>query len=125
MRFDVRVDGRHAVLEVERTGARCRFRYTGADEHFAVEVRDPRELASGVDAAGSTGTQSIAAPMPGKVIRILAEQGQQVEAGQGIVVVEAMKMQDELQAPKAGVLVAVRAAAGDAVTAGQVLAIIE
>ena len=50
--------------------------------------------------------------MPGKVVRVLVEQGNTVEAGAGIIVVEAMKMQNEMKAPKAGVVVSINAASG-------------
>jgi biotin carboxyl carrier protein len=63
--------------------------------------------------------------MPGRVVRVLAQAGDKVEANQGIVVIEAMKMQNELKSPKAGVVVEVRVSAGDTVAAGQVLAVIE
>jgi biotin carboxyl carrier protein len=63
--------------------------------------------------------------MPGKVVRVLVQVGAQVEAGAGIVVVEAMKMQNEMKAPKAGAVVAINAAVGATVNAGDVLAVIE
>lgn len=96
----------------------------GAD-HFRVEVVDPRELSSSAAAGAGTGRQEIAAPMPGRVVRVLVEEGQQVEAGQGIVVVEAMKMQNEMQSPKQGTVVSVRAKEGEAVAAAEVLAVVE
>jgi biotin carboxyl carrier protein len=63
--------------------------------------------------------------MPGKVVRILVEQGGEVAAGDGIVVVEAMKMQNELKSPKAGIVSSLHAEVGGTVNAGDVLAIIE
>ena len=63
--------------------------------------------------------------MPGKVVRVLVERGQEVEAGAGLVVVEAMKMQNELKSPKAGTVVELRAAPGATVNAGDVLVVIE
>ena len=65
------------------------------------------------------------ASMPGKVVRFLVEENAQVEAGQGVVVVEAMKMQNEIKSPKAGIVVKLAVAAGAAVNAGDVLAIVE
>jgi biotin carboxyl carrier protein len=91
----------------------------------SVAIRDPRELTSrGTKGAGS-GRQSIAAPMPGKVVRVLVANGDHVEAGQGLVVVEAMKMQNEMKAPRAGIIVEVKAAPGATVTAGDILIVIE
>jgi biotin carboxyl carrier protein len=96
-----------------------------AGEHFAVSVRDPRELAADASGDIAAGPAAIRAPMPGKVIRVLVELEQAVEAGQGVIVVEAMKMQNEMRAPKSGVVKAVQVQPGDGVSAGQVLAIIE
>jgi biotin carboxyl carrier protein len=63
--------------------------------------------------------------MPGKIVRVLVEVGAQVEAGAGVIVVEAMKMQNEMKAPKAGVVVLVRTDESATVNAGDVLAVIE
>jgi biotin carboxyl carrier protein len=63
--------------------------------------------------------------MPGKVVRVLVKPGETVAAGQGLLVVEAMKMQNEMRAPKAGRVVAVPAGEGATVAAGAVLATIE
>jgi acetyl/propionyl-CoA carboxylase alpha subunit len=75
--------------------------------------------------AGAEGMQTLVAPMPGKVVAILAGPGTRVERGQGVIVVEAMKMQNEVKAPKEGIVAEVRVNVGDAVTAGQVLAVVE
>ncbi len=92
---------------------------------FAVEVRDPRRWDSRLKGALAEGRQNVSAPMPGKVVRVLIAEGDVVEAGQGIAVVEAMKMQNEMKAPKAGRVLSVSARQGDTVAAGQVLAVIE
>ena len=63
--------------------------------------------------------------MPGKVVRILVAIGDQVNAGAGIVVVEAMKMQNEMKTPKAGKVTALDIQIGDTVNGGDVLAVIE
>jgi biotin carboxyl carrier protein len=62
--------------------------------------------------------------MPGKIVRVLAAVGDMVEAGQGVVVVEAMKMQNEMKAPRAGRVVTLSAREGASVSAGEVLATI-
>ena len=95
-------------------------------ERFNVAVRDPRSFRSRHRAgAGEQGVMKIKAPMPGKVVRILAAVGTQVEAGQSVVVIEAMKMQNELKAPKNGVVKKINVAEGAAVDAGQSLAEVE
>jgi biotin carboxyl carrier protein len=62
--------------------------------------------------------------MPGKIVRVLVEIGAEVEAGAGVVVVEAMKMQNEMKSPKSGVVVSINAETGATVNAGDVLAVI-
>jgi pyruvate carboxylase subunit B len=63
--------------------------------------------------------------MPGKVVRVLVSQGAQIEAGAGVLVVEAMKMQNEVKSPKKGIVQKILASEGAAVNAGDVLAIVE
>lgn len=92
---------------------------------FAPEVRDPRSLRSRSHAADEQGPRKLTAPMPGKVVRILLAQGAEVEAGAGVVVVEAMKMQNEVKSPKKGTVQKIVVAEGAAVSAGDVLAIVE
>ena len=95
-------------------------------QRFRAEVRDPRSLRSRrAHSAAGAGPARICAPMPGKVIRLLVSEGDEVEAGQGLLVVEAMKMQNEIQSTKPGRItkIAVREAA--AVNAGDLLAIVE
>jgi acetyl/propionyl-CoA carboxylase alpha subunit len=71
------------------------------------------------------GQIAIAAPMPGRVVRVLVSAGQEVEARQPVVVVEAMKMENELRAPRAGLVREITVVAGTSVEAGRVLAVIE
>jgi biotin carboxyl carrier protein len=97
---------------------------TGGHE-FPVEVRDPRDASSRSTKALGAGRQNILSPMPGKVLRVLIKEGDQVEAGQGLVVVEAMKMQNAMKAAAPGIVVKVRAQDGDTVAAGDILVTIE
>ncbi len=85
--------------------------------------RAPR--AGGRHEAGATGVQRVTAPMPGKVLRVLVAPGDQVRARQGLVVVEAMKMENELRSPKDGRVKEVHAAEGTSVEAGRLLVVIE
>src|SRR5215831_18436019 len=71
------------------------------------------------------GRQNLTAPMPGKVVRVLLSVGEDVVAGQGVLVVEAMKMQNEIKSPKSGRVIEMRVSEGDNVNADQVLAIVE
>jgi biotin carboxyl carrier protein len=93
---------------------------------YGVELRDPRSLQSRRNFAGDEkGPKKVVAPMPGRVVRVLVAEKSEVEAGQGIVVVEAMKMQNEIKSPKKGTVQKILAASGTAVNAGDVLAIVE
>jgi biotin carboxyl carrier protein len=93
---------------------------------YSVTLIDPKRLrgASGVVAHADEAAR-IVAPMPGKVVRVLVNVGDQVEAGAGIVVVEAMKMQNEMKSPKAGTVAALHVEVGSTVNAGDVLAVVE
>jgi biotin carboxyl carrier protein len=96
------------------------------DVRYTAEVRDPRSLRSRRGAASNeAGPKKLLAPMPGKVVRVLVHAEQPVEAGQSILVVEAMKMQNEIKSPKKGIVQKIVAAEGTAVNAGDVLAIVE
>jgi biotin carboxyl carrier protein len=93
---------------------------------YEVTLTDTKHLrASRVAGGNDAGRAQVAAPMPGKVVRVLVRAGQEVEAGQGLVVVEAMKMQNELKSPKAGTVAELRARAGATVNAGEVLVVVE
>ena len=92
---------------------------------YAAEVRDPRSLRSRVRALDEQGARKLIAPMPGKVVRILVSQGAEVQAGAGVLVVEAMKMQNEVKSPKKGTIQKIVVTEGAAVNAGDVLAIVE
>jgi biotin carboxyl carrier protein len=93
---------------------------------YSVSIEDPRSLRSrrraGLD---DTGPQKLVSSMPGKVVRVLAREGDEVASGQGLVVVEAMKMQNEVRSQKAGTVVKMLATPGKNVDAGEVLAIVE
>ena len=116
------VDGRPRVVTVERDGRATRVWVDGVP--VEVEVKTESDLLLerfGLDAADAGADREVTAPMPGLVLRVLVEPGQAVEAGQGVAVLEAMKMENELTAPAAGTVAAVHAAAGDAVAKGDLL----
>jgi biotin carboxyl carrier protein len=91
----------------------------------AVEVFDPRALRARGQANSAEGRQNVTAPMPGKVVRLLVSVGDVVEAGAGLVVVEAMKMQNQMKSPKNGRVAEIKTKEGAAVTAGDVLVVVE
>ena len=92
---------------------------------FDAEVIDPRAWSGrrhgNVEAEGR---QQVVAPMPGKIVRVLVQTGDRVEAGQGLMVVEAMKMQNEIRSPKSGIVERILASAGQPVNAGETLCVI-
>ena len=94
-------------------------------EEFTAEVIDPRAWGGRRHGAlEAQGRQQISAPMPGKVVRVLVKAGEKVEAGQGLFVVEAMKMQNEIRSPKTGTVERLQAKEGQPVNAGDVLCIV-
>ena len=116
--FDCHVDG--------QTGSGEMVDVFVGTERFAVMFTDPKRLRGSTEAAGiGDGASRIVAPMPGKIVRVLVEVGAQIEAGVGVVVVEAMKMQNEMKSPKAGTVSAVNVKVGATVNGGDVLAVIE
>ncbi|HEY6046642.1 MAG TPA: biotin/lipoyl-containing protein [Pyrinomonadaceae bacterium] len=142
------IDGRSYQLEVQELAAgrytlmaeglvfECRVEGTpesgntvevfAGHRQFPIAIIDPKRLRSGATAsAQADGAARIIAPMPGKVVRVLVEAGAQVASGDGVVVVEAMKMQNEMKAPKAGTVSSLKVEQGATVNAGDVLAIIE
>jgi biotin carboxyl carrier protein len=121
--YSVLMDGRSYDASVEETRSGLVVAIDGY--RFEIEVRDPRRWSRQSAARGGEGVETVAAPMPGKVVRVLVSPGDAVEAGQGIAVVEAMKMQNEMRASRAGRVIAVLAKEGATVAAGEVLATIE
>lgn len=99
---------------------------TTGGRSFEIKIIDPKRLrGSGMGDAHSHGHAEIKTAMPGKVVRVLKGNGDTVERGDGVMVVEAMKMQNEIKAPKAGVVKEIKTAEGSTVSAGDVLAVIE
>lgn len=118
------VDGRSYEIKREQTSTDLHI-WIGST-CFAVELRDPRSLRSRLRTdGGEKGPRKILAPMPGRIVRVLVAENSEVETGQGIVVVEAMKMQNEIKSPKKGVVKKLSATQGAAVNPGDILAIVE
>lgn len=116
--------GRVALVDVE--GEAPAFTVSVDGVSLPLKVLDERRHGGGVPSPSAKGgPQSILSPMPGKVVRVLARPGEEVQAGQAVVVVEAMKMENELRASRAGRVKEVRVREGAAVESGQILAILE
>ncbi len=121
--LSLRIGNRAYEVKCERVGGEMHV-WVGS-QRFAAEVRDPRSLRSRVRSVDEHGPRKLTAPMPGKVVRVLVSQGTAVEAGAGVLVVEAMKMQNEVKSPKKGTIQKILVTEGAAVNAGDVLAIVE
>jgi len=119
------VDGRSYDVELDESGDEVQVLVD--TEVLTVDVADERAVRLRAGAAGFsvTGKVLLTAPMPGKVVRVLVAPGAQVTEGQGLVVVEAMKMENELKSPKAGTVTEVFAKEGSAVEANAKLLIVE
>ncbi len=122
--FSVLLSGRsREVYVTPAPGGQLQLQIGGRE--FMAEVVDPRSWRGRHHAGGEAeGPQQIAAPMPGKVVRLLVKAGNVVQAGQGLLVVEAMKMQNEIRSPKSGKVERVLVAEGQAVNAGEVLCVV-
>jgi biotin carboxyl carrier protein len=121
--YSVLMDGRSYDARVEETADCLVVVMDGY--RFQIEVRDPRRWSRKTGARRGEGVETVAAPMPGKVVRVLVAPGDMVTAGQGLLVVEAMKMQNEMKASRAGRILSVTAREGAAVSAGEILATME
>ncbi|MGO9065275.1 MAG: biotin/lipoyl-containing protein [Myxococcaceae bacterium] len=119
------LDGQVYDVEFDDVGQEVQVLVRG--DAFCVDVADERalRLRAGAAAFQVEGKVTLAAPMPGKVVRLLVKQGEAVQEGQGLVVVEAMKMENELKSPKAGTVTEVFAQEGRTVEAHAKLLTVE
>jgi biotin carboxyl carrier protein len=120
--YSILLGGRSLEVIAEESSNGLLLRSNGRE--FQVEILDPRSWrrrrGAGIELEGR---QQLIAPMPGKIVRVLVAAGQQVNAGQGLLVIEAMKMQNEIRSPKSGTVEKL-AREGQTVNAGEVLAIV-
>jgi biotin carboxyl carrier protein len=121
--YSILINGKSFEVRMERSGAGLRA--IAGSREFSVVIQDERQWrrkrASAVEAEGR---QQVLAPMPGKIVRVLVKTGDAVRAGQGLLVVEAMKMQNEICAPKSGTIDRVAVVEGQTVNAGELVAIV-
>lgn len=115
-------DGTSVMADV-RSGAELDIH--AAEHRFSIAVGDRRDRRSSARDSGADGPREVRSQMPGKVIKIFVSDGQTVEAGDGLMVIEAMKMQNETQSPKSGVVRRVAVKEGTAVSAGELLAVVD
>jgi len=115
----------HKSIEVTILPAGDLYSVTIGNNRIPVEILDSHKKFQRSAHKGPSGAAEIRAPMPGRIVRVLTSPGEDVHANQGIVVMEAMKMQNEIKSPKSGVLQKIAAREGANVNPGEVLAIIE
>ena len=121
--YSILIGGESLEARVEPSGTGLRVIVAGRE--YAATIRDPRQWRRDRGAAAQAeGRQQVLAPMPGKIVRVLVKAGETVQAGQGIVVVEAMKMQNEVRAPKSGILERLLVTENQAVRTGELLAVV-
>lgn len=123
--YSLLIDNRSWQVLVARSGDEYRISIDG--ELYVVSVQDERtrKIQKALNrAAKDTGEFILQAPMPGLVRGIPVQTGQEVQKGQGLVILEAMKMENELRAPRAGVVQDIRVKPGDAVELGQALVVL-
>jgi biotin carboxyl carrier protein len=120
--YSVLVGGRSVEVTAEENAKGILLRSEGNE--FLAEIFDPRSWGRG--RAGGIeleGRQQVVAPMPGKIVRVLSAVGHSVKSGEGLLVIEAMKMQNEVRAPKTGIVEKL-AREGQTINAGEVLAVV-
>jgi biotin carboxyl carrier protein len=123
--FSILLNGKSHEVRITPTPTGALTLQTDHQE-FTAELLDPRAWRGRRHGAlEAEGRQQIIAPMPGKIVRVLVQAGDKVEAGQGLIVVEAMKMQNEIRSPKSGTVERLLAKEGQPVNAGEVLAWID
>jgi biotin carboxyl carrier protein len=123
--YSLIVDDRSFEIEVDNFEDEYRVLVDGRNYH--VNLVDERRMRVGGAQSGLAlqGRQKVSVPMPGKVIAVLVSEGDSVEKDQGLIIVEAMKMENEVRSPIAGEVKEIKVKAGDAVEGGAVLAVVE
>jgi biotin carboxyl carrier protein len=123
--YSLIVDNRSFEIEVDNTEDEYRVLVDGRNYHIHL-VDERRMLVGGAQSSIQLqGRQKVSVPMPGKVIAVLVSEGDKVEKGQGLVIVEAMKMENEVHSPIAGEVKEIKVKPGDTVEGGAVLVIVE
>ena len=118
------IDGVSHVADVDDHEGACIVDVGGETYTVHVEEQTRYIIRTRGGAAGGAGSQTVKAPLPGKITHVGVQAGDTVTAGQSLVVIEAMKMENDLKATGAGTVAEVRVTAGQAVNAGDVLVVI-
>jgi biotin carboxyl carrier protein len=123
--YSLLIDNRSFEVDVDVTEDEYRVLLDG--RLYRIDMADERRMRVGGNQAGfeASGRQEVKVPMPGKVVAVLASEGDTVEKGQGLIIIEAMKMENEVRSPNNGEVKEIRVKAGESVEAGQVLVVVE
>jgi biotin carboxyl carrier protein len=123
--YSLIVDNRSFEIEVDNTGDEYRVLVDG--RNYRIELVDERRVRIGGSQSGMQlqGRQLVSVPMPGKVVALLVSEGDAIEKGQGLVIVEAMKMENEVRSPITGSVKEIKVKPGDTVEGGAVLVVVE
>ena len=121
--FSILLNRRSFTVQLVPNGSQLEV-WTSGKLH-RVTVTDARDRSSKSKKVAAAGPIEIRAQMPGKIIKLLVQPGSPVQAGQGVIIVEAMKMQNEMKSPKDGVVSKIQAAEGQTVLAGETLLVVE
>jgi biotin carboxyl carrier protein len=119
------IDGMSHVADVEGRAGECVVDVGGETYTVLVEEHTRHVIRTRGGAGSGAGAQTVKAPLPGKISHVAVQAGDAVAAGQSLLVIEAMKMENELKATAAGTVREVRVTAGQAVNAGDVLVVID
>jgi biotin carboxyl carrier protein len=119
------LDWNNRSVEISVTPNRDGYLVTLDGQRMDIEIADSRNALRKAAQHGHAGAVELRAPMPGKVVKVLVQEGHEVEPNQGLLVIEAMKMQNEVRSPKKGVVRKIGAKETTAVNAGDLLAIVE
>jgi biotin carboxyl carrier protein len=123
--YSLIVDNRSFEIEVDNAEDEYRVLVDGRNYHVHLVDERRVRVGGGQSDIQLQGRQKVSVPMPGKVIAVLVSEGDSVERGQGLVIVEAMKMENEVRSPIAGTVKEIKVKPGDAVEGGAVLVIVE
>lgn len=110
------------VCVAEKNGT---LEVSSVSQRHVISIADMRDRSARGRKASAAGPAEIRAQMPGKVIKLLVQKGATVQAGEGVIVVEAMKMQNEMKSPKTGVVSRIRVGEGGTVAAGETMMVVE
>jgi biotin carboxyl carrier protein len=121
--YSVLVDGNSIEVRIEAHSSQLQVVANGKE--YLASIENPRALKKNrAGAAQIEGRQNVTAPMAGKIVRTLVKAGDEVQSGQGLLIVEAMKMQNEIRSPKSGKIERVTVIEGQTVNPGDIVVVV-